>query len=1721
MKGQFRYIRLLTMVLAVLLLGRAAYAIDTLSHSVGHRASYNAGTAAVSADGLTVTISGGTINEAWGLGDNLTVDGETRYVKTRVSSTVLTLQSASSKTSQSGLSYSIARAYTTMEAWETGQNRDLVAADEIAQAVMRSDGTYHSTFKFFDSEFTSDVTRHIWVYVPPSDRHEGRKDNGAVIDAGGINGIELQYLNYVVWEGLSVKGGTAGWYLRANNGGKYINCMAYDNSGWGILAWGGGTEAQPHEFYNCVVINSSKPYVFDGDGANNYWKLYNCISIRATNNAFWIAAADAGPVELYNCYAALSANKDYWAEYNSWTAFDSCASADATGSSTALQSIAFSTSTGGMFTNVTVGSEDPTINLGSALIDQGVNLSGILAYDFLDSARPSGQAWDIGAHEFPAPPPIITGLDAAATLNAAQTDSGPVAMQYEVTDYNGDSVTITGEQQIKDGGGWVAMTDTSGEIDRVDTNNSGVDRIAYWDVHEDLGTATDTQYTVRLIVTDDYTPALKDTVTSAEFLIDTKDPTGLANFDVVDSSIDYAIMTWDTATENHFSHYEIWYGTQLMDVQQRAGDAVEWDDDNDGDLADITEDTTTVTGLMGDTKYYFQIWAVDSAGNEMTTAADTVTTLTTLFPQITGWDPASQISAAQYNSDSVRIGYEVWDSDDATVNVTLQVKKKDDGSWTEWASVRPNVDGDTGTVTVSKTANDTIIWDIQDQFGDVDTVVYVRIIATDDDPKLDTATSDSFKVDTKPPQDLASFSVTDSTTSTMTLEWTAASDNNFSHYEIWYGTNQTFVQNRSGAAEWDDDNYAAMATAATDSTAITGLSRDVLYYFKIWAVDSFWNDTSLADISHKTAGTLILYPDGDGSESGCDWETSEGSTFFDLIDEGMTSADDAATYIQSAARQDGFIWIRLSDTWDDFSSATSAEIRVRHREPGSGNDRATLDYQVVEGNSSSTGITLETDIGQLPDNGAYQNDSETVSIDGTNTKEAWDAAFLRINYDYTRNAPGDDAWGRITAVEVALGVAADETSPTVESFNPADEDTIGINDNLVITFDENVDAVEDSIWIKKSSDSSVFESFYVASTKVTGSGTTVITINPSGTFDYSTRYFVQISASAFDDVYDNGYAGLDDSTTWNFYTEPDAVAPTALSFYPVDNADDMGATDSLVIIFSEDVDAETDSIWIKLASDSSTFEAFDVTGAKVTNTPEDTIVIDPAGTLTGGASYFVQVSADAFDDAGGNSYAGISDAISWNFTVTDAAATETPTLTTPATNSDDDATVAIDFTLPEAGSDGTVKLIFTRTGGVADGGSPHILVVVSEASGQHVFTLDGTDMATGTAEIGSVESGGSALVYGTVYSVTIKYQDVDANPADSAVNTSFFYTQLEAKWKRTGLGAIQGGAMGATAIYVGTGGSVDSLFSISLYDGSSNWSFYTGTYGDCSMPTFIFADSKYKIVAGAGTYVVGRQDDGSSSSELFSPKDFSATVGTPYIPPDDDSTYVVAYTNKVTRYDFVNDSIMGSSWPVTVTNISLAADPVVSSDKIYVATTDNYVKSYDWDGTNENVSADLGAAINLPLLINGDGSALFVTPASATLYALNASNLTTTDSENMGDASSGAAFMTGQANNVYVAAQDSIRKYAWNGSAFTWTWSFGTSATTINSGAVISSSKVYFGDDSGDYWAFTDVATPDTVSTWPYTASSDNANAGPWISEDSSMVVFGTDGGDLDAFALE
>ena len=108
--------------------------------------------------------------------------------------------------------------------------------------------------------------------------------------------------------------------------------------------------------------------------------------------------------------------------------------------------------------------------------------------------------------------------------------------------------------------------------------------------------------------------------------------------------------------------------------------------------------------------------------------------------------------------------------------------------------------------------------------------------------------------------------------------------------------------------------------------------------------------------------------------------------------------------------------------------------------------------------------------------------------------------------------------------------------------------------------------------------------------------------------------------------------------------------PTLSSSVPADNATSVALDSTIVLNFSESVDAESGNITIKKTSDNSTVETIDVTGGQVTGSGTSQITITPSSDFDSGTEYYVLIDASAFDDVDSGSYAGISSTTALSFT---------------------------------------------------------------------------------------------------------------------------------------------------------------------------------------------------------------------------------------------------------------------------------------------------------------------------------------------------------------------------------------------------------------------------------------------------------------------------------------
>lgn len=215
--------------------------------------------------------------------------------------------------------------------------------------------------------------------------------------------------------------------------------------------------------------------------------------------------------------------------------------------------------------------------------------------------------------------------------------------------------------------------------------------------------------------------------------------------------------------------------------------------------------------------------------------------------------------------------------------------------------------------------------------------------------------------------------------------------------------------------------------------------------------------------------------------------------------------------------------------------------------------------------------------------------------------------------------------------------------PRITGLSPADDATgIGVNDNLVITFNENVQYSGESGYLRIfKSDDSIVETIYFNNPKATFS-TNTLTVDPDATLESSTSYYIQITNTGINGVSSGlDFNGVTDETSWTF-TTLDNVPPTISAFDPVVNATKVGNNSSIVLTISEPVQLTNypnDEIRIRNLSNPGTiYKTIDPTSGDVT-IDGNTITISPSGGILSSADeieVYLGWSTTPFEDLAGN-----------------------------------------------------------------------------------------------------------------------------------------------------------------------------------------------------------------------------------------------------------------------------------------------------------------------------------------------------------------------------------------------------------------------------------------------------------------------------------------------------
>lgn len=297
--------------------------------------------------------------------------------------------------------------YTTIQAWEDACPSNLVTSDEIWQGKVKNQEFSVTNGVVLISGMTTDSTRYIELttdtgasFVDHADlqtnalRYNASNGAGLISNNNYFAPVRVDSGLYVRISKLQIKqSGIAHGYTSLStafvtldqciieSGGAVVCSLAGDStyvSNSLIVGNRGSTGTAlvvltfGSDLYNCtlVAVNSAYSNAFDGSYSTPVVKncaVFNCTAIKTGGNT---------------------------------PTYTSCVTDVASPPSGFTGSVAFSTSSGAYFENITAGSHDLRIKAGSALIDAGSTESTYAATSINGISRPSGSAYDVGCWEY-------------------------------------------------------------------------------------------------------------------------------------------------------------------------------------------------------------------------------------------------------------------------------------------------------------------------------------------------------------------------------------------------------------------------------------------------------------------------------------------------------------------------------------------------------------------------------------------------------------------------------------------------------------------------------------------------------------------------------------------------------------------------------------------------------------------------------------------------------------------------------------------------------------------------------------------------------------------------------------------------------------------------------------------------------------------------------------------------------------------------------------------------------------------------------------------------------------------------------------------------------------------------------------------------------------------------------------------------------------------------
>ncbi|PLX26881.1 hypothetical protein C0583_05515 [Candidatus Parcubacteria bacterium] len=361
--------------------------------------------------------------------------------------------------------------------------------------------------------------------------------------------------------------------------------------------------------------------------------------------------------------------------------------------------------------------------------------------------------------------------------------------------------------------------------------------------------------------------------------VDANTPSIPGNLTFVDhSDHTITIQFGSPSTDDNFLEYKIFYKVGISGVTENDS---AWTQVEDADLADRlfnSTATTTISDLLAQTQYVFNIWAYDIAGNKASATTELVTN--------TNYAPLEATNLNQYKSDGTTIiNNGAWTNENQIrlMATSSDPEGEDLDLYFEFLPVASSSLVAT-SVPVSACSSATAyglcssnVWTIGSGADEVNIINIPdsyngykwQVLACDNEGTCSewvkfNASTPNVKVDNTPPSSPGNLVEYSKTNTTVTLSFGASSsEDNFREYIIYYKVGSSGVtENDLSHSSTTDNNLFYQDYNSATSTIIYNLSAGTKYVFNIYAYDEAANVTSASEIT-VTTDSAANPPTGD------------------------------------------------------------------------------------------------------------------------------------------------------------------------------------------------------------------------------------------------------------------------------------------------------------------------------------------------------------------------------------------------------------------------------------------------------------------------------------------------------------------------------------------------------------------------------------------------------------------------------------------------------------------------------------------------------------------------------------------------------------------------------------------------------------------------------------------------------------------------------------------